>query len=43
MLDSSDYRAYDRSTTVESANEAIEELPMQTAVELHVACDWGIR
>jgi len=27
----------------ELVDEAIEELPMQTAVELHVTCDWGIR
>ena len=43
MLDSSDYSAYDRSAKVESANEAFEELPTQTAVELHVTCDRGIR
>jgi hypothetical protein len=43
MLNSSDYSAYDSSAKVELANEAIEELPMQTAVELHVTCDWGIR
>ena len=43
MLESAAYSAYDRSAKVESANEAIEELPMQTAVELHVTWDWGIR
>jgi len=43
MLESAAYSAYDRSAKVESANEAIEELPMQTPVELHVTWDWGIR
>ena len=43
MLDSSDYSACDRSAGVESANGAIEELPMRTAVELHLTRDWGIR